>query len=482
MTNFGISLPCKVITAFFSCWLLAINTPLRCVDECSGTYSLANQELLIELAKLNEICTVRNQSVDLIEKKAPKDWTVMFFIAADNDLQSFAIRNLRQMTTIGSNDYVNIIAHVDIRVSNKKVTKHFYIEKNNIVEVTIDGLPAGQAMDSGNPQTLSSFIKWGFNNFPANHYMLGLWDHGTGYIDPTYSRIIKPTDLFTFNPETYKLELDRSIEFLDFIHASDDEQLGLCWDDSTGHYLTNQKLQEALNTLPRKLDILAIDACLMQMAEFLILVKDYAHYCVASEEVELGTGWPYHRVLAPFADGTISAANLAKHIVTVYEQTYSSLTNDFTLSAVNLDGISLLDRNINRVAKLLIECLKQQRDNSVKKVLQNCRNRRYCTHFDEPSYLDLHHFYRNIRSQAPQFTFKNDQDKILITRLIQELEEGIRLIEQLVIANVTGRNLAEAKGISIYFPERKIHSSYAKSPFAAQNEWITWLANYLLLA
>jgi hypothetical protein len=477
----------RIITTqviIFFCALITL--PLFCSDTQLSDHTVANQELLVELANLNEICTTRSQSVDTIEKKAKKDWTIIFFIAADNDLQSFAVRNIRQMATIGSNDYVNIIVHLDIRISNKKVTKRFYIEKNNIVEVTGSNQPS-TPMDSGDPHTLVSCVDWGVTNFPANHFMLVFWDHGTGYIDPTYSRIIKPTDLFTFNPETYKLELDRSIEFFDFIHASDNEQLGLCWDDSTGHYLTNQKIQSALSYIKKnildKFDILAFDACLMGMAEFDDLIMDYGHICISSEEVELGTGWPYHRVLAPFVSGSISPVELAKHIVNVYEQTYSPLTNDFTLSAIDLDNFHYLERNIDRVAKLLLECIKQQKNNSVKKVLQNCRNRKVCTHFDEPSYLDLHHFYRNLQSQLSQFSFKDESTgATLKTHLATLLADGIYLIDRLVIANTTGKNLSQAKGISIYFPERKIHSSYAKSPFAAKNDWVTLLTNYLLLA
>ena len=289
---------------------------------------VATQEILNQLAQLNEICTTNNQNVDAIERKPVKDWTMIFFIAADNDLQSFAIRNIRQMASIGSNDHVNIIVHLDIRISNKKVTKRYYIEKDNIVEVNGND-PSTQRMDSGDPQTVISCAKWAIGSFPANHYMMVFWDHGTGYIDPAYSRIIKPMDLFTFNPVTYKLELDRDIEFFEYIHGnerdynSDEDPTahGVCWDDSTGHYLTNQKIQYALSIIQRdvlhgqKFDIVAFDACLMGMCEEYDLMKPFANICIASQEVELGTGWNYQRVLAPFDTQTLDPVTFAKHIV-----------------------------------------------------------------------------------------------------------------------------------------------------------------------
>ena len=197
--------------------------------------------------------------------------------------------------------------------------------------------------------------------------------------------------------------------------------------------------------------------------------------------MELGTGWNYQRVLAPFATQTIDPLNLAKHIVDVYDQTYGTITNDYTLAAVNLDQFDLLEHNVNTVAILLNQCLKEQKENSVKKALAAARARKTCTHFDEPSYLDLHHLYTNIQAQLSSFIFKNNQiGKTLVDDLRKILVNGKMIIEQLVIANKTGKNLAQAHGISIYFPERKMHSSYVKSPFA-RNEWATFLTNFLLL-
>jgi hypothetical protein len=53
------------------------------------------------------------------------------------------------------------------------------------------------------------------------------------------------------------------------------------------------------------------------------------------------------------------------------------------------------------------------------------------------------------------------------------------LIEELVIANTAGRNLKNARGIAIYFPERTIHSSYQEALFLTSNAWGAFLTNYL---
>jgi hypothetical protein len=62
-------------------------------------------------------------------------------------------------------------------------------------------------MDSGDPETLISAILWAATECPADNYILILWNHGTGIIDPERYRIINPTALFTFNPVTHTLVL-----------------------------------------------------------------------------------------------------------------------------------------------------------------------------------------------------------------------------------------------------------------------------------
>lgn len=419
-----------------------------------------------------------------------KDFTFILYMAADNDLERYAIRNIKQMSTIGSTDSINIVAHLDIKTNRKKICSHFYVEKNNILEFE-NGI---SKMDSGDPQSLINFTRWVIDKFPARHYVLDFWDHGTGIVDPIGNRIIRATDLFVYNPDTRKLELDRSIDFLELILNLDDHQgmhllRGICWDDSTGHYLTNQKLTYALSTIKeeimhgQKFDIIGFDACLMSMLEIADIAKDYAHILVASQEVELGTGWNYQSILAPFTLGTLEPIDLAKHMVNAYEKIYSPHTNDYTLSAINLDRVNELTSNINTVAELLVACLRLQKNACVKKAISQSRNRKLCTHFDTPQYIDLHHFYRNLLTNLKSCTFTNEQEgKRLIKTLYLKLEEGKTIIQQLVIANVVGKNLTQAKGISIYFPEQRIHNSYSVTCFAKNNMWSQFLSQTVPVA
>ncbi len=415
---------------------------------------------------------------------ARKPWTFMVYIAADNDLRAFAANNIKQMASVGSNKNINIVIHLDIRLNgNQKMTRRYFVEKNKITP--IDPPAPNQHMDSGDPQTLISFCECAIKNYPAQNYALILWNHGTGIIDPRHYKIINPTDLFMFNPQTNKLELDRSVGYLDLLAYKNLDMRGVCMDGTTGNYLTNQKMEFALNEISakllghRKLNILGFDACLMSMVEVANITKKYADILVGSQEVELGTGWNYARVLQPFTSKNLSSTGFAQSIVNAYRDSYQQITSDFTQSAINLSHIDPIEQNINHVARILVECLAHQKNNSVKNTIKQCRNRRNCTSFDEPSYIDIHHFYTNLQENLNKFIFTNQSKQSLTQELTRMLTQGKKLIVSSMVLNVAGKNIKKAQGLSIYFPETRIHESYPKTNFAKNSAWLSFLSRYL---
>lgn len=420
-----------------------------------------------------------------IKANKPHKRTIMIYMAADNDLRPFAARNIQQMANIGSNENITIVVHLDIRISgNKKITRRYLIEKDQVLHIDPYN-PLTQQMDSGNPATLISFCEWAIKNYSADEYDLILWNHGTGILEPPRGKIINPMDLFVFNPSTHRLDLDRSIGFMDAIDHLEPKQRGICWDDTTGNYLSNRKLETALETIcqkclnGKKFGIIGFDACLMSMIEVSSFIKKYAQVMVGSEEVELGMGWKYDEVLFPFIKETLSTFAFASHIVNAYNKTYQSITNDYTLSAINLNSIDLLEQNIDHVAKILIEGLDKQKS-AIHQAIKDSKNKLVCTHFDEPTYIDLHHFYKNLSNNIKKLTAEGIYlSPTVKNTLLAKLDEGIQLIEHLVIANTVGKNLKNARGIAIYFPERGIHSSYKEAIFLKYNAWGTLLSRYI---
>lgn len=418
-----------------------------------------------------------------LEKKEIKsDWTFIVYIAADNDLDYFARRNIEQMKKIGSNKNITLVAQLD-RYGAHEHTKRLLIEKNIIYQVNADNITGQQKLNSGNAQTLIDCCKWAITDFPANHYALILWNHGIGILDSIRGKSTNASELFVFNPHNHMLELNRSISFFEYLEQDPEikeDSRGVCFSDTYGSYLTNEKLDYALKEIQetildgKKLDIIGFDACLMAMVEVGNLLAPYADYMVASEEVELGTGWPYDTILKIFNSKTLSPEKFAAHIANKYKEAYESITKDFTQSAIILKEVEPLAQNIDTVSKMLLMLLSQEQSSSVEKAIKASRSRKTCTYFAEPSYIDLHHFYTNLLTSIDRMAVHKNAQKLL-PDLKKELSEGLLLIKKAVLKNCTGESLELAKGLSIYFPYRYIDPSYKKTLFAKKTHWMDLL-------
>ena len=423
-------------------------------------------------------------------KAAPKKaWTVLVFIAADNDLKKFAFHNLQQMKRVGSSANMNIIVELHTSHSRHQKTLHrMIVQKDDVILAKSLSTPEDR-IDSGAPETLIDFCKWSIENYPAENVGVILWNHGIGVIDPVLRRGINPSDLFSFNVSTNLLELDRSVDFLDFIDFKilQEKDRGVCFDDSTGNYLTNDNLDQALKEIVKannnkKLAFIGFDACLMSMVEIMSYVKRHADIMVSSQEVELGPGWHYSSILAPIKDLRISKQDFAKHIVETYRQTYEHIFQDFTLSAIDLSKVWALEENIDKLSALLLNALRTQKENSVTKAISISKHRNLCTNFDEPSYIDIDHFYENLSTNLGRCSFADTASgRDLCKNLKETIATGREIIAQAVIANQVGKKLSRARGISIYFPEKRIHCSYKRSEFALRYSWLSFLNTHLSL-
>jgi len=416
-------------------------------------------------------------SVESPLQNAKKDWTFLVYAAGDNDLSDFTTLDIQEMEKVGSNDNVNIVVYLD-QEGARANTKYLFVEKGYSNQVRI----FNKKLDSGHPDTLIDFFDWSMKNYPANHYALVFWNHGSGILDPARSPSARRDLFFRFDPETKMYNVNRNVNFLDFFRSRNKEGdlRGVCFSDTYGSYLTNQKMQYALRkisteVLKQRIDIVAFDACLMAMIEVADIVKHYAHYMVGSEEIEMGTGWLYSAVLEPFKTGTLSRKQFAEHIVTSYEVGYAHITNDFTQSAIDLHKVNPLKENVDRVASLLIDALTYQESYSAKAVIKVSRSPRMCTHYSEPSYIDLHDFYCNLLRMMPYMHLQPGHENIKGS-LQAALQEGKDLINQAVLANAVGAGLSKSKGISIYFPTRYVDRSYEKTSFAKETRWLEFIS------
>lgn len=458
------------------------NTIFAClaIGPCRATSSYAT-------SALHPFFLTRYERIDEEIQLPHKATTVLLYIAGRNDLDRFVRYNLSQLESIGTNNNITFLIDLHTIQKGVPISQRFIVYKNRLVQVGND-----KQFDSGSAETLISACTWAFTHFPADTKVLILWNHGTGGLEPDYRTAVNPAELYTFNPKTNLIELNRTIGFMDYLELCNTAgHRGICFDNATKRYLSNRDVGQALRTVcntcfnGQPFDIVSCDACLMAGIEPIYSLKprgepSVARYFVASQEVVLATGYPYNTLFAATAANPQNAEQLARHFVAKFAQHYLQITQDYTQSAIDMSQIELLYDAIDLIAQLLITGMKQEANNSVHNLISICSSKDRCTHFDEPSYKDMYHLFDNMRSLVSTITLTNAHDtRAYREQLATALTAACTLLKRVVIVNAAGRNLAQATGLSIYLPAKHMHSSYAHTDFGSTSQWTAMLRTYL---
>lgn len=161
------------------------------------TIILACLSLLISSCGLDSTKTLNNQdkisSFNKIYQENVKKakWTIMVYISGDNDLEDYVVKDIeKELAVIGSTADVEIIALADRNPKYDKSrgdwtdTKLFHVTKGMLADSKSAVAHWGER-NMGDPNTLSEFVNWSKNTYPADHYALYMWGHGynwrTGY-------------------------------------------------------------------------------------------------------------------------------------------------------------------------------------------------------------------------------------------------------------------------------------------------------------
>ncbi|MBA4398189.1 MAG: hypothetical protein C0394_12515, partial [Syntrophus sp. (in: bacteria)] len=189
-------------------------------------------------------------------------WTIMAYMAGDNNLDGAALRDIEEMAQAGSTKDVNVLVQLD-RLEDKQ-TRRFRITMGGGYES--DCLETFGETNTGDPKILEDFLKWSIERYPAERYFLILWNHGGGWWEDARSRAGAPQPL-TGTPRRKRynpLFRKNAVALGNSNHSS------ICYDDTAGgDALDNRELKDVLartcTLIGGKIDILGMDACLMTM-------------------------------------------------------------------------------------------------------------------------------------------------------------------------------------------------------------------------
>ncbi|MEW6525364.1 MAG: clostripain-related cysteine peptidase [Spirochaetota bacterium] len=396
-------------------------------------------------------------------------WTIMVYMAADNDLSMYTYSDLNEMISSINNDgNVTIIALCDQDGnSDTNLYKIKYYSTEQLFDATLGVTSNSSELNMGDPQTLSKFIDFCKNNYPADNYALVLWNHGGGWRNKMPQKIsIQNLDSIKQYIADKKLKSTTTKSSLSTLLAKKTTLpvKAVCWDETDNNdYLTMAEVKQAVSG--KGLTLIGFDACLMGMVEVAYELKDCAQYMVASEETIPGFGWAYDYLLQKFYASSQSPVDLGKAIIDGYKESYEEHGEDgVTLSLIDLSKMDALANAIDTFAS----SLQSQADKSI---ITAARHKTLC--FTVPHYIDLYHFAQN----ASSFTGASDvmhavQDAVVYHTYLDDSGEY---------------GFDNSHGLSIYFPVNKDYDSeysdYNTSNIDfAQKSWDEHLANYFVNA
>jgi hypothetical protein len=369
-------------------------------------------------------------------------WLVMLYQDADDEaLEGGSFFDLNEAELVGSSDQVKIVSQLDrfkggfTGDGDWTTARRYLLLKDNywdtISSPVIEDL--GE-IDSGNWKSMVDFAIWAIQNYPAEHYVLVMSDHGSGWLG-----------------------------------ANSDEDPG----PEKSRMSTNQ-IDQALSEIISQtgigqFELVGFDACLMAQMEVLTALVPYAHYGIASEETEPSLGWAYTEPLAQLsANPSMSGADLAKLFVQSYinqdllvvndqarqlvlkgkdlpldmsAEELAAQYSDVTMSAFDLSSFVELDQATNDLALAL-----EQADQS-----GVAAARAYAQMFSpvfidaQPHFMDLGHFGSMLLENFPS--------NASIQQSVGEVQSAL---QRVVIAEKHGPQRPGATGLSIYFPNSEL--------------------------
>lgn len=237
-------------------------------------------------------------------------WTVMVYMAADNDLTVFGVKDIDEMESVGSSDSVQIVLQAEFNRNELAMygcgaecinRPNFNTFRYRVPQSAGGPGPDSIAVDIGNrnmtdPADLAEFIRWTKDTYPARRYALVLWNHGGGY-------------------------------------------QGLLVDDTSapGNLMTLSSLRLAMTSSNAEVDVINFDMCLMGGVETVAAVEGTVDFAVFSQENEPGDGDPYDRFLSRLRNSpAMGGRELATLMVDEYVTSYRGGASSVTKSAVDL--------------------------------------------------------------------------------------------------------------------------------------------------
>lgn len=426
-----------------------------------------------------------------------KDWTIMVYLAGDNNLSEDMISTLNglksAMSALNCDDKINVVAVYDsgyptVSTTHYKFTRESSnqpLEKSLIKYVH----PQADMVDRPPPEKnyIIDFVRWSVTNFEAENYALILSGHSDGIIGRTLFKDDNPSENLNLGLLTYILEKCQ-----------------------TRHM--NGK----------KFSLLGFDSCLMNMTEVGYQLRNYADVIVASQGNVPTSGWSYERIFrAVYAEtektGSLTAKQFASSIVReffAYSSDYNVGGRSINISACDMSQIDELSAAVNDLAKSFNEVFESpiiyatdaekeaaQMNALMKERIKNLvhHSHYYSQTFMYEQAVDVADFTTAVYAQCELFerelellcgTEPKTNVAVLLKRKLAEIKGLCKRVSEAVdkyifAQGICGAEFQFSNGVSIFFPWTAlsffmVYDTYKNLYFSKdKSEWLKFIGNYV---
>ena len=351
-------------------------------------------------------------------------WTIFVYLCGTDlesgDASGAASSDVEQMRNATGSDNVKFVFQtggtsewVNENFSSEEAQR-FVVQNNELT--LVDSLELG---NMGDPNTLSDFLTWGIENYPAEKMGLVFWNHGGGSIT------------------------------------------GACFDelnesDSLSLQEINTALAKVYENMTDQFEFIGFDCCLMGTAETANIMASYARYFYGSQECEPGSGWDYETYGSFIAENpSASGAELGKVITDSFYEECAKADQEqcSTLTVIDLVKFDDFVVEFNNYAKSLFEAA----DKNLPGIVRGITN--------------AENFGGNNKAEG--YTNMVDIGSIISNcSSYADGSDALTAMNNCIVYNKNGSDHSGASGLSIYYPlqvggsnELKIFSGICISPY-----------------
>ena len=382
----------------------AKETEVSAEDETTDTAEDETADASDETVKDEKDVEDKEQSDDA-EKEAK--WGIYIYMCGSNleSVWGCGTQNLEGLMEAPANEDVNYI----VQTGGSNEWQNDFTDAEHIQRFKLEGDEAdcvyeGEIEDMADPVTLTEFVTWCNDNYPAEKTMLLIWDHG-GAIRGAASDEIYEDDLMSIP---------------DYVSA---------FEKSDAHF-----------------DIIDFDCCLMADFDVCLNLAPFTDYIVASEETIAGSGQDYEGMAQKLYDNpACSAKSFGRSLCDNFVDNLTDLGEEenATLALIETDKLANLKESVSGMVDAMID---QMGDTEV---FGEILNNAYCSkHYYYTFEKDLVSLARDLKGYV---------DEDACNRVIDSVRDA-------VIYKVQANESKYNNGISFYWQpndEYGFESTYA---------------------